>query len=146
MGRSPSIHHQRSPPTEIASMKPNVRTVAAIIVTLWIVIPEPFDARLSAAQEKDPQLHPAAQPNAQPFTLPAQRRQADAERLLEKDAQLQQASQLNAQGLTLLAQRQYTDAELLFKGAIAIREKVLGSEDPYLAQSLDSLAVVYQAE
>jgi tetratricopeptide (TPR) repeat protein len=43
------------------------------------------------------------------------------------------------------AQGQYAKAEPLYKRSLAIREKALGPEPPYVAQSLGNMAVLYRA-
>jgi CHAT domain-containing protein len=63
-----------------------------------------------------------------------------------RDELVRQASQLNRQGVTLYQQGRYAGAESLFKRALDIREKVLGSEHPDVGQSLDNLALVYARE
>ena len=53
---------------------------------------------------------------------------------------------LNAVGYYLNKRAQYKDAELLFKRSLAIREKVLGSEHPDVASTLNNLAGLYRAQ
>jgi CHAT domain-containing protein/Tfp pilus assembly protein PilF len=53
---------------------------------------------------------------------------------------------LRAKGLSLTAQGRYAEAEPLLRRALAIREDALWSDDMYVAQSCDELALVYFQE
>jgi tetratricopeptide (TPR) repeat protein len=53
---------------------------------------------------------------------------------------------LNEAGRYLTERARFSDAEPLFQRALALRAKVLGPEDPDVAQSLNNLGALYRAE
>jgi hypothetical protein len=63
-----------------------------------------------------------------------------------QSAELEEAKRLNEQVEQLDNQGQYAAAIPLAERALAIREKVLGKEHPYVAESLNNLAWLYQAQ
>ena len=62
---------------------------------------------------------------------------------LAQSAELQEAERLNEQVEQLYEQGKYTEAIPLAEKVLAIREKVLGSEHPDVATSLNNLAFLY---
>src|SRR5260370_773531 len=62
------------------------------------------------------------------------------------DDPLAEGRQLNQRALALYQQDRYADAEPLFKRALAIREKALGTNHPLVATSLNNLAELYRAQ
>ena len=60
--------------------------------------------------------------------------------------ELAEAEKLNQQVVELYQQGKYKDAISLAQKALAIREKVLGSEHPDVATSLNNLALLYQVQ
>ena len=62
------------------------------------------------------------------------------------DEAITQAKYLNDEGLAWSAAGQYADAQPPLEHALALREKVLGSEHPDVAQSLNNLAELYRAQ
>ena len=53
---------------------------------------------------------------------------------------------LNQAGIYLYERGRYTDTGPLFERALAIQEKALGPEHPDLAESIDNLAMLYNAQ
>ncbi len=68
----------------------------------------------------------------------------EAEEFARPDPRL--ARSLNNLALLYQAQGRHAEAEPLHKRALAIREKVLGSEHPDVAESYNNLAQLYQAQ
>ena len=64
----------------------------------------------------------------------------------QQSAELEEANRLNEQVEQLYKQGQYIVAIPLAERALAIYEKVLGKEHPYVATSLNNLAAFYQAK
>ena len=65
---------------------------------------------------------------------------------LAQSVELQEAEKLSQQAIQLYQQGKYTEAIPLAEKALAIREKVLGSEHKDIAQSLNNLAVLYREQ
>jgi CHAT domain-containing protein/Tfp pilus assembly protein PilF len=72
--------------------------------------------------------------------------QANLPHSTQQSAELEEAKQLNKQVDQLYQQGQYATAIPLAERALAIREEVLGPEHPVVAQSLNSLAVLYREQ
>jgi tetratricopeptide (TPR) repeat protein len=53
---------------------------------------------------------------------------------------------MNQAGYYLKQRAQYAEAEELYQRALSIREKVLGSEHPYIATTLNDLALLYYSQ
>lgn len=60
--------------------------------------------------------------------------------------QLLVATSLNSLAVLYHAQGQYADAEPLYKRSLAIKEKALGPDNPFLAPLLGNLAELYRAQ
>ncbi len=65
---------------------------------------------------------------------------------LAQSAELQEAEKLNQQMVQLYRQGKYNEAIPLAKKTLAILEKVLGQEHPYVANNLNNLAVLYREQ
>jgi tetratricopeptide (TPR) repeat protein len=63
-----------------------------------------------------------------------------------EDAALAEATTLNQQAQSLYQAGNYAEAEPLFQRALALREKLLGPDDPNVATSLNNLAALYQVQ
>jgi tetratricopeptide (TPR) repeat protein len=59
---------------------------------------------------------------------------------------LDEAAQLEQRAIKLFQQGRYAEAEPLFKRALKIAEKLLGPENPAIAELLESLAVLYKVQ
>ncbi|WP_199322689.1 MULTISPECIES: CHAT domain-containing tetratricopeptide repeat protein [Calothrix] len=64
----------------------------------------------------------------------------------QQSAELVEAEQLNEQTMQLYQQGKYSEAIPLAERALAIREKVLGTEHLDVAQSLNNLAILYSSQ
>src|SRR6266567_3020464 len=62
------------------------------------------------------------------------------------DEWLGEATALSQQAFDLYQRGRYAEAEPLFERALAIREKALGRDHPYIALSLNNLAELYGAQ
>jgi CHAT domain-containing protein len=62
----------------------------------------------------------------------------------ENNPELAEAARLNQQAIELYNQRKYTEAEPLYQRALAIRERILGTEHSAVATILNNLGALYR--
>ncbi|MCJ8279996.1 MAG: tetratricopeptide repeat protein, partial [Rivularia sp. ALOHA_DT_140] len=64
---------------------------------------------------------------------------------IQNSEELEKAKRLNAEGMKVYQEGKHNQAIPLLKSALSIREKTLGEEHPDVVESLNNLALVYEA-